>query len=177
MTSGLPEMDSLDKMVPLVTSKNWLEHILSLPLVSNPGEKYIYSTGASHVAAFALQNAMGQSLDCFLQESLLNPLEISDSFWEKDPQGVPFGGANLFLKPPDLLKIGSMVMQEGLFDGQRIVSKTWIQKSTKNPLHTEIDGYGYCLGWWRIGQPIAAGFTLAACGFGGQRITYAPNMT
>jgi len=174
MTSGLPEMDKLPMMVPLVTSKNWLAHILAIPLQAQPGEKYIYSTGASHVASCVLQRALGFNIDQYVQDKLFSNLEITEFGWEKDPQGIPFGGANLFLRPLDMLKLGQLVMHGGVYKNKQIVSEKWIHSSTCSGRITETPGYQYCLGWWRIGEPIAIGNTLAACGFGGQRIYVRP---
>jgi len=174
MTSGLPEMDKLPMMIPLVTSKNWLAHILSIPLQAQPGEKYIYSTGASHVAACILQRAIGFDLDKYVLDKLFSKMVISSYSWEKDPQGIPFGGANLFLRPEDMLKLGQLVMQEGVYQSRQIISEKWIHTSTCSGRMTETQGYKYCLGWWRIGGPLALGNTLTACGFGGQRIYIRP---
>lgn len=174
MTSGLPEMDILPMMVPLVTSKNWLAHILAIPLQAQPGEKYIYSTGASHVAACILQRALDSDIEQYVRDKLFSDLDITEFAWEKDPQGVSFGGANLFLRPLDMLKLGQLVMHGGVYQNKQIVSEKWIHTSTCRGRMTEAPGYKYCLGWWRIGEPIATGNTLAACGFGGQRIYIRP---
>ena len=170
MTSGLPEMDTLDKMLPLVTSKNWLEHILSIPLSKQPGKKYIYSTGASHLAACILQKCTGISNEVFLSDCLFNSMGINQFFWEKDPQGIPFGGSNLFLIPEDLLKVGNLMLNYGVIGNKQLFESQWIKKSTSDAIETEALGYKYSYGWWWIGTPISKVDTLAACGFGGQRI-------
>ena len=46
--------------------------------------------------------------------------------WDRDPQGYYMGGNNMALSPRALLKIGSMVMNGGTYNGQQIVPRAWL---------------------------------------------------
>ena len=45
-----------------VQSDNWVAHVLTRPMVDEPGGRMIYSTGSTHLAAAALVEASGETL-------------------------------------------------------------------------------------------------------------------
>lgn len=57
---------------PLSTDE-WLRRLGTLPLMSQPGEQWIYNTGAQVLGA-VLERATGKSLDVVLHERILGPL-------------------------------------------------------------------------------------------------------
>jgi CubicO group peptidase (beta-lactamase class C family) len=59
----------------------WLRRLSGLPLMYQPGERWMYNTG-SDVLGVLLSRVAGQSLERFLQERLFAPLAMKDtSFW------------------------------------------------------------------------------------------------
>jgi CubicO group peptidase (beta-lactamase class C family) len=76
--------------------------------------------------------------------------------------------------PRDLAKLGQMVLDGGLWKGERVVSEEWLSVSTvehvetdqKNPLGGKF-GYGYY--WWTV-----PGVGFAAQGHGGQHVLVVP---
>ncbi len=55
-------------------------------------EEFIYSTGNSHLLSAALARASGISTREYLDRHVLAPLGGEVAAWERDPQGVHFGG-------------------------------------------------------------------------------------
>lgn len=86
------------------------------------------------------------------------------SGWVMHPKGIHSGGWGLTLTVEDLAKIGTLLLHDGVWEGKRLVSSTWIKESTKEHNRwNEIDrGYGYL--WW-INDKEVSGF--AAMGDGG----------
>jgi hypothetical protein len=67
-----------------------------------------------------------------------------------------------------MAKIGYLYMNEGLWNGKRIISSKWIKESTrKHTVATGLLGYGYQ--WWIINDDI-----YTAIGYDGQFIIVAP---
>ena len=173
-TSGMPTIDDLHDMHDLFATKNWLRTILRFPLLDQPGNSYIYSSANFHLAACLLERALGSSLLKFAADQLFNSVGIPAFYWSCDPQGVPFGGSDLYLKPEDMLSIGKLCLWNGKWGQKQIVPKIWLETATQ-PIWKidEKDQYGY--GWWIDHSSVKRSMhSFSACGVGGQRIIIIP---
>jgi CubicO group peptidase (beta-lactamase class C family) len=56
----------------------WLRNFATLPLMHQPGEKWMYNTG-SHVLSVLIARAAGQPLESFLRERIFEPLGMKDT--------------------------------------------------------------------------------------------------
>ena len=95
--------------------------------------------------------------------------------WGTDREGTNSGCCLLKLTAPDMLKIGQLYLDEGLWQGRQLVSPQWVKESTTNQLTTEqttSEGpYGYL---WRTGN-IESHPYFAAAGSHGQWIIVVPD--
>jgi len=157
-----------------IISKNWAEWNLKQDLVEEPGGKMVYSTGISHLLSIIITKASGMSTRQFAKKHLFNPLNIRPGGWDKDPQGYYMGGNNLAMKPGDLLKIGQMMLHNGVYKGQRIVSAGWVEDSFKSYTHSNFNPYDYGYMWWN--KTISGEKVYFAWGFGGQYIFIIPSL-
>ncbi|WP_413306870.1 serine hydrolase [Bacillus sp. 1P10SD] len=180
MTSGLdwPEFTNWGgRPMPMINSRDWVQFILERPMVEAPGENMNYNSGCSHLVSAILQMATGQPLTGYADSYLFKPLGIKDYIWYSDAKGIVIGGFGLTLKAEDMLKIGQLMLHEGDWNGQRVVSKDWVKESTKPRFHpyNKIGSYGYH--WWILTdedrQP-AQPPVYFAMGYGGQYIIVAP---
>ncbi|WP_308780699.1 serine hydrolase [uncultured Clostridium sp.] len=135
-----------------------------------------------------LKNVTGQSVLDFARENLFLPLGINIegnikfnskeeqlafneatniSGWVIDTAGTNTAGWGLTLSPMDMAKIGQLYLDGGIYNGKQIVSKEWIEESTKE--HSRFKKlnlpYGYL--WW-VNNDSDKGF--AAIGDGGNII-------
>ncbi|MDJ0778142.1 MAG: serine hydrolase [Gammaproteobacteria bacterium] len=157
-----------------VLSDNWVEYALDRPLVDVPGRGMIYSTGSSHLLSAVLTQATGTSTRAFAERYLFAPLGIRVGGWDRDPQGVYFGGNNMALSPAALLRIGAMVMNSGMHRGRQIVPRSWIEESMRVYTRSRFNPYDYGYGWW---QRELDGTTVQfAWGNGGQYILMIPSL-
>jgi CubicO group peptidase (beta-lactamase class C family) len=56
----------------------WMRRLGSLPLMYQPGERWMYNTG-SEVLSVLIARASGQTFDAFLRERLFEPLDMRDT--------------------------------------------------------------------------------------------------
>ncbi|MCH7880842.1 MAG: serine hydrolase [Proteobacteria bacterium] len=155
-----------------VLSDNWVEFVLSQPLVEKPGGEMVYSTGSTHLLSVILTRATGMSTREFAKRYLFAPLHISIGGWDRDPQGNYMGGNNIALSPSSLLKIGTMVMNMGVYQQKQIVPRDWIVESMQIYTRSDFNPYDYGYLWW---QRKLNGYTvLFAWGNGGQYILMLP---
>ncbi len=69
----------------LETPDEWLSRLGSLPLIHQPGEKWMYNAGAWVLGAL-LERATGKPLEAVLRERVLDPLGMSDTTFTITPQ-------------------------------------------------------------------------------------------
>jgi CubicO group peptidase (beta-lactamase class C family) len=117
-------------------------------MVGEPGGRMIYSTGNSHILAAILTEQTGRSLLQLSREWLGQPLNIRIRPWLQSPEGVYFGGNEMYLSARALVWIGEVYRNKGIVDGVRVVSEFWIEQSLQpktRSVYTD-DPYGY--GWF-----------------------------
>lgn len=135
--------NSFDQMMD---TENCLEYFMGISMVLKPGTLFDYNTGASHIISTIIQKTTG-STETFAREHLFGPLGIREYAWKNDPQGIPTGGFGLSLRARDFAKLGFLYLNGGMWDGERILSKKWIEKATA--VHVDAGGSGkYGYQWW-----------------------------
>jgi CubicO group peptidase (beta-lactamase class C family) len=204
MTSGLASDDSslggddplFDRMFQ---SRDWVRHILSQRLVSEPGTEFAYSSASSHLLSAMVADATGQSTLDVARTQLFTPLGITADrvhepsirhwpltkaeleayeqasvAWPSDPQGYHFGGAFLKLPARDLAKLGYLYLNGGRWDGAQVVPADFVAASTRpqSDAHVGPGRYGYQ--WWVTNETGHDSFR--AMGFGGQLIQVIPEL-
>jgi CubicO group peptidase (beta-lactamase class C family) len=131
-------------------SEDWVQFVLDAPMAEAPGTRFRYVNAAAFLLSAIIQETTGVDALTFAEEHLFGPLGITDVEWWSNPQGITLGYAGLFMRPEDMAKIGYLYLKGGVWDGEQIVSSTWVEESTH--LHTFTDpeygdlGYGYQ--WW-----------------------------
>jgi CubicO group peptidase (beta-lactamase class C family) len=157
-----------------VSSPNWVADALSRPVVAEPGSRMLYSTGTIHVLGAVLARATGESLLAQARERIGEPLGIEVPAWTRDPQGFYLGGNEMALSPLAMARFGEMYRQGGLWDGARVLSADWVERSFVQRTRSPFSGLAYGYGWF-LGR--ARGHRMAlARGFGGQLICVVPDL-
>ena len=126
------------------------------------------------------------TIDEFSKKYLFEPLGIENTQWSQFPGGVWDGSGSFYMTPRDMIKFGATYLNNGLWNGERIISSDWVEKSSI-PFGNNIDikipgedsgknGYGYT--WWtsefsHSGDKIKM---FRAGGWGGQEIMVFPEL-
>jgi CubicO group peptidase (beta-lactamase class C family) len=153
-------------------SADWLQFMLDLPMVADPGTRWAYCSGNCHVLSVLLTQTTGTNALAFARRELFTPLEIHDVAWASDAHGNNHGWGDLQLHPRDMAKIGQMLLQRGRWRDQQIIPEAWIDTATRAHVErtSNNDHYGYF--WWVKGKDYPGMFE--AVGRGGQRINVWP---
>lgn len=173
MRAGL-QSTSFDQYGSWVSSRNWVRDALRRPVVAARGERgpMIYSTGSSHLLSAILTRATGMSTYEFARRELARPLGIELRPWLRDPQGIYFGGNDMFLTPRDMLRFGLLYLNGGAANGRQVVPRAWIDSSYAPRTTSPYNGNRYGYGWW---TRRAHGVDIRyAWGYGGQFIFVVP---
>jgi CubicO group peptidase (beta-lactamase class C family) len=172
MTSGLdcrfrPNEITLSEMMQ---SKDWVQFMLNLPMVAQPGSKYEYCSGGMHLLSGIISEATGVSAFEFAQRELFQPLGIRDVAWPADPNGVTYGWGDLHLRSRDAARIGYLWLNHGRWKERQIVPAEYLQDATQ--VHSRAswgDEYGYGM-WVYPTRDVFEGN-----GRGGQRLSVVPS--
>ena len=157
-----------DEPVRPSPARNSSQFMIDLPMVEAPGTRFEYCNGASFLLSAILQEQTGMNALKFAEKHLFDPLGISDVNWFSNPQGITIGYGQLYMRPQDMAKIGYLYLNDGLWDGKRIISSQWIKASTRKHIaSTLLPGYGYQ--WWIVSPGI-----YTALGYYGQFIMVVP---
>ena len=145
-------------------SEDWIQDVLSMPFRTEPGTAFSYCSPNYHLLAAIIHYQAGDLLH-FARRRLFEPLGIADVEWPRDPQGVPHGWGDLAMKPSDMLKIGHLLKNEGVWNQQVIIPSGFFAEINRN-----IGAEGYRSGFWFSESEYEAN------GRGGQRITIIPSL-
>ena len=139
---------------------NWVKSFLALPVVNEPGTKFLYNTLATYMLSAIVQKTTGEKVIDYLKPRLFDPLAIEGMDWEVDPRGINTGGWGLRLKTEDMAKFGQLFLQKGKWNGKQILPASWIEEATSKKIEQAPDApqakkdssdwmQGYCYQMWR----------------------------
>lgn len=138
--------------VQMEMTNDWIRFILQRPMRDKPGDRWLYNTGNVQLLSALIKKATGLYLHEFAEKHLFGPLEIENYYWNTDPSGYTCAGGSdggLRLKTRDVAKLGCLYTNKGMWNGKRILSEAWIEKSTRGYITMRRDRqYGYL---WFVG--------------------------
>jgi CubicO group peptidase (beta-lactamase class C family) len=97
MTSGLRSVEGGLYAFRMLASRDWSRFMADLPLDHQPGDCFTYNSANPHLFSAVLAKATGKDLLTYAQERLFDPLGITKVSWGAGPEGLAFGGGNLYL--------------------------------------------------------------------------------
>jgi len=169
MRTGLDWQEGDPGYMALYQSPDWVQFMLDKPMAEEPGTRFNYCSGCSHLLSAILSQETGMNTRDFAEQYLFKPLGITNAKWDSDSKDIPIGGWGLQITPRDMAKLGYLYLQNGEWEGQQIVSASWVQNATQQHVDTGGDlGYGYQ--WWTY--PSLQAYT--ALGSEGQMIFVVP---
>ena len=150
-------------------SDEWMRRVATLPLMHQPGERWMYNTGSSLLGVL-IARASGRPFETFLRERIFEPLGMKDtSFsvpaskldrlatsyfgnqktgrldlydavdntqWNRPP-AFPDGAAGLVSTVDDYLAFGQMLLNNGKYGSERILSRPSVELMTTDHLTAE----------------------------------------
>jgi CubicO group peptidase (beta-lactamase class C family) len=140
---------SLGQEDRMYKTKDWAQFILNVPVAHDVGKHFSYCTGGVVLLGRVIEKLAGMSVPEYANLHLFEPLGITGAKWEKTPKGYTDTGGHLRLGLRDLHKIGRMVLDQGKYEGKRIVDANWIKASSmmRTGIYERRETYGYL--WWR----------------------------
>jgi CubicO group peptidase (beta-lactamase class C family) len=128
-TSGFIDDDE-DKMQTQREQPDWWKYTLDLPVAHEPGGRYTYSSAGMNLVGAALTIGTGTWLPELFDRTVARPLQFGRYYWNLMPTDEGYLGGGAYLLPRDLLKLGQLYLNGGIWKGQRLVDSSWVSRST-----------------------------------------------
>jgi CubicO group peptidase (beta-lactamase class C family) len=132
MRGGYPDEEYTPPyMEILYFSDNWhhVPHLVDFPLTSDPGTKFQYSNLTSHLLAVIVARACDTDLRSYAQEHLFSPMDAEVGDWYPDADAYRMGGMGIFVSARDMAKFGLLFLNDGEYEGERVLSADWVRDS------------------------------------------------
>jgi len=194
MTSGLawnewalPYANPKNDAIMSYFAEDAVTYYLKKPLNDEPGTSFNYSGGCNYLLGEIIKNATKMNIDEFSGKYLFGPLGIDPYYWDQYRNGVIDAAGSVKITPRDMVKIGVTFLNRGVWEGKRIISEQWVDKSaTSFPGNSWVNDWddhygmrGYSYMWWthtfvKSGKRIDMFY---AGGWGGQFIMVIPELS
>lgn len=167
------DYDSVGNEENMYPTDNWVKFTLDLAMTDNKiGKIWHYFTAGVVVTGDILDKSVPNGLKDYADKKLFQPLGITNYKWQFTPQQKPSLAGGLRMRALDFAKFGQLYKNNGIWNGKRILDKTWIQKTFTNYFadNKESEGYGY-LFWRKIYKVGGKSFeSYQSSGNGGNKI-------
>ena len=162
------------------TAPDPIEYILSKPIITEPGTSFYYNGAGVDLLGELITRSTGIRVDHFSGQYLFGPLGIANYEWQSLPSGLICAHGDIYLTPRSMAKYGYLLLNDGEWNGNQIVSEDWVNRSISNHVQLPPIGwaetYGYLI-WRNTFQYESNSYeSFSAKGWGGQEIIVIPEL-
>jgi CubicO group peptidase (beta-lactamase class C family) len=186
MTTGIrlseEEWETIGTESDLVKGQQEVQQILERTApITVKTQVFEYGTGPQLVMQVIEAVVPGTAED-FIKKELFGKMGITNFSWRTAASGLPESGWRVSVTSRDMVKLGTLAMNKGQWNGEQLISEAFINKATSRLIYNGDDdifgggkdvsnqGYGYF--WW--GTDLKVGdksyFSASAQGGGGMYI-------
>ncbi len=184
MVSGL-DADSDNAKTPgnagkWISKDEWVNYLLSIPLSSEPGNKWVYADINAVLIGAIIEERSGMSLRDYAKQKVFDPLEIKEFYWYTNAANQTGAAGNLYISTLDFAKLGLLIANKGKFGNEQLADYDYINRLL-NEHSTAIGDYnpladGYGMLWYRTKRKFGVREIdyLWASGNGGNHLVVVP---
>lgn len=147
------------------------------PLEARPGTRFRYANNDILLAVRSLRSTLGEGrYRDFPHQALFDPLGMGHTQAETDWDGNYILSSQVWSTARDLARLGQFWLQDGVWQGKRLLPEGWMRYMTTPSGPQPADGPGYGATMWLFGpaQGLPAG-SYAAQGNRGQYVMVIPS--
>lgn len=160
MSSGLrfeEDYETLDADAPVMLFNSFSAGALAAGkrLEAAPGEKWKYSSGTSNILSRVIRGRIPGPLPdywSFPRRALFDRIGMSSAVLEPDSSGVFVASSFSYATARDWARLGLLYLNDGVWQGERILPAGWVRYSTTPARHAAQGNYGAYI-WLNAGNP------------------------
>lgn len=136
MSSGLDWDERYDGISDatnmLYVSDDFGDFASQVTVRNKPDEEWYYSSGTSNIISgyLRMQFADYQEYIQFPRKELFNKIGATSAVFEPDASGTFVGSSYCFATARDWARFGMLFLQDGVWNGERILPEGWVEYST-----------------------------------------------
>ena len=160
--------------------RSYYEYLQTVRQNGVHGDAFHYKTINTDTLGWIIARATGKHLTDLLSERIWSRIGAEqDAYFTVDSIGVPFAGGGLNAGLRDMGRFGQLVLDEGVFHGERLFPADAVQRIRRGGSKeafvdagfSTLPGASYCGMWWVLHNPHGA---FAARGVHGQTVYIDP---
>jgi len=167
-----------DVTLMLYNEKDIARFVFDQPLAAPVGSKWVYSSGNPNIVTYQIRQIIGNDQEYyqFPKTRLFNKIGMPDAVFEVDASGTFVGSSYIYATARDFARYGLLIMQDGVFNGERILPEGWVVSST-SPNSQSNGEYGmlYWINKSKVRYPSVPDDMYWCQGYDGQRIFMIPS--
>ncbi|MBN1482490.1 class C beta-lactamase-related serine hydrolase [candidate division KSB1 bacterium] len=156
------------------------------PLIHPRDSVWSYSSGTANIIARIVRQraeTLYENYYDFLRHDFFEKIGMTTAVIEPDPSGTFVGSSYCFATPRDWARFGLLYLQDGFWNGERILPEGWVRYSATPTAKASMGEYG-ALFWLNAGAPDNPAFRkwpdapqdmLVAQGYQEQRLMIIPS--
>lgn len=125
---GFPGGFDIDVFDASGYKSDYLEEIMLKRWVCPPDTERRYDDAGYYILSRIVNKKAGKPLFAFCWENIFLPLSFREAAWSCCPKGHAMGGTGLYIRVEDMVKLGAVYLNNGKYQGKRIVSEQWAKK-------------------------------------------------
>jgi len=138
MSSGLKFVEEYednpasDVNIMLFLRPDAAAYAASMPVEVSPDEKWSYSSGTTNIISRIIRHTVGNQTDyvAFPRKALFNRIGMRSAIMEMDASGTYVGSSFMYATARDWARFGLLYLQDGIWQGERILPEGWVKYST-----------------------------------------------
>lgn len=149
--------------VHALAGKDLVRNYLTTNVDYEPGSVFMYNTAGSCMLGEMVRRVSGKSLYDYMKDRVFDPIGLdTEHFHWMAFEGGLHAAPGVASTTENNLRLGMLYLQNGMWDGERIIDEEWIKAATTKQIDNHLCGYGYQL--WMNSPPESFRF----CGGHGQ---------
>jgi len=155
MTSGLTFDQTYDAPRMLFIEEDDTRYAATKPLAYVPGSHWSYSSGSTNIVTGVLRESFANRRDYlrFPHERLFYPLGMRSATIAPDDVGTFIGSTFLYASARDWARLALLFLQDGVWNGQRLLPEGWVNYSVKSTPQSPGEQYGAQV-WLKLPEEI-----------------------
>lgn len=126
------EWEEIEKNPAALQGQDFVQTLLehSAP-ITDESQIYVYGNYNPMLVMTVIDAVVPGTAQGFIKKEILDKLGITNYSWQTHVSGLPEAGWRVKITSRDMLKLGTLVIDEGKWNGEQLVSTNYLAKATR----------------------------------------------